>query len=330
MAVGFDGKYFPGVSYICSLLHYWAGVNEGRSADCRAPESSNTVIATERAGQDVDNGNISESGDNRAVPTSPQDVSRTLTPRTNNTGSRTAFIEPSYSSSSSSASSHQPSPTEHCVNICSEADQTCNRSIALALTPTTATPPSKVAATGGVQRQAEEGTCASGSNRSAQQSDVTNCKLRLGTNGVTEQVVAHLIEEVVHGKDVIRNSKAVTDSNSSKEYPYSSSLLCDCTDPSEKIEVTKKLLGSNRDTDKVVDQSDSCTKRCSALSRMAYHEHTLESMRPDSPLSASMSLLSRDTSSLHNNDDIDSPRHDTQIHMEVSFPFERRRGLLLR
>ena len=82
--------------------------------------------------------------------------------------------------------------------------------------------------------------------------------------------------------------------------------------------MTKKLLDSNRGTDKVVDHSDNSSERSSALSRMAYHEHTLESMRPDSPLSASMSLLSTDTNSLHNNDDIDSPRHDTQIHMEVS------------
>ena len=82
--------------------------------------------------------------------------------------------------------------------------------------------------------------------------------------------------------------------------------------------MTKKLLGCNRRTDKVVAHSDNSSKRSSALSRMAYHEHTLESMRSDSPLSASMSLLSTDCSSLHNNDDIDSPRHDTQIHMEVS------------
>ena len=85
----------------------------------------------------------------------------------------------------------------------------------------------------------------------------------------------------------------------------------------EKSEVRKKLLHSNVETDKAVDHLDSCSKRSSTSSRMAYHEHTMESMRADSPLSASMSLLSTDTSSLHNNsDDSDSPRHHAiQIHM---------------
>ena len=127
---------------------------------------------------------------------------------------------------------------------------------------------------------------------------------------MTDKVVAHL-EEVVHGKNGNNGDGSL------KEFSHSFKP-CDSTDPSEKSEVTKKLLDSNRGTNKIVDHSDNSSKRSSALSRMAYHEHTLESMRPDSPLSASMSLLSTDTSSLHNNDDIDSPRHDTQIHMEVS------------
>ena len=59
-----------------------------------------------------------------------------------------------------------------------------------------------MAATGCVERQEE--TCAGGGNRGrgdcgCEQSDVTNCKLQLGTNGATDKVVGHL-EEVVHGK----------------------------------------------------------------------------------------------------------------------------------
>ena len=150
----------------------------------------------------------------------------------------------------------------------------------------------------------------SGGDCGCEQRDVTNCKLQLGTNGATDKVVGHS-EEVVHGKSGDNGDGSL------KQLSHSFKSR-DSTDVSEKSEVTKKLLGCNRSTDKVVDHSDNSSKRSSALSRMAYHEHTLESMRPDSPLSASMSLLSTDTSSLHNNDDIDSPRHDNQIHMEVS------------
>ena len=292
-----------------TCLAFCTGVNGDELTDCTISGSSATVSVQVKH-EGVDNRNISGRDNNRAASPVPQDVSRTVTLGTNNysTGSNTAFIELSTSSS------HQLSPTEHCVNICCEADQTCNRSIALALTPTTTTS-NKMAATGCVQSQEEEETCAGGGCRgggdgSCEQSDVTNCKLQLGTNGATDKVVGHL-EEVVHGE-------SGDNGNGSLKQLSHSFKSRDSTDLSEKSEVTKKLLGCNSRTDKVVDHSDNSSKRFSALSRMAYHEHTLESMRPDSPLSASMSLLSTDTGSLHNNDDIDSPRHDTQIHMEVS------------
>ena len=279
--------------------------------DCTISGSSATVSMQVKH-EGVDNRNISGRDNNRALSPVPQDVYRTVTLGTNNysRGSNTAFIELSTTSSSS----NQPSSTEHCVNICCEADQTCNRSIALALTPTT-TISTKVAATGCVQRQEEAETCAGGGCRGGgdcgcEQSDVTECKLQLGTNGATDKVVGHL-EEVVHGK-------SGDNGNGSLEQISHSFKSCYSTDLSEKSQVTKKLLGCNRWTDKVFDHSDNSFKGSSALSRMAYHEHTLDSMRPDSPLSASMSLLSTDASSSHNNYDIESPRHDTQIHMEVS------------
>ena len=53
------------------------------------------------------------------------------------------------------------------------------------------------------EEEEEEGTCTDcgysrGGDGGCEQSDVTNCKLQLGTNGVTDKVVAHL-EEVVRG-----------------------------------------------------------------------------------------------------------------------------------
>ena len=182
-----------------TCLALCTGVTGDGLTDCTISGSLATVTVQVKH-EGVDNRNISGCDNNRAASPVPQNVSRTVTLGTNNyrAGSNTAFIELSTSSSS-----HQPSPTEHYVNICCEADQTCNRSIALALTPTTTTS-NKVAATGCVRRQEEAETCAGGGCRGGgdggcEQSDVTNCKLQLGTNGATDKVVGHL-EEVVHGK----------------------------------------------------------------------------------------------------------------------------------
>ena len=144
-----------------TCLTFCTGVNGDELTDCTISGSSDTV-SVQVQHEVVDNRNISGRDNNRAVSPVPQDVSKTVTLGTNNysRGSNTAFIELSTSTSSS----HQPSPTEHCVNICCEADQTCNRSIALALTPTTTTS-NKVEATGCVQSIEEEKTCAGGGCR---------------------------------------------------------------------------------------------------------------------------------------------------------------------
>ena len=152
-----------------------------------------------------------------------------------------------------------------------------------------------------------EGTCGG-----AEKSEVTN-KLQLDLNGMADKVVVHLTKIEDSCVKRIRHFPIANGDGSTTGG-------IDGRVESKKSEVTKKLLGgSNVETDKVVDHLDSCSKRSSTLSRMAYHEHTLESMRSDSPLSASMSLLSTDTNNLHNNDDdIDSPRqmhHETQIDM---------------
>ena len=167
-----------------TCLAFCTGVNGDELTDCTISGSSATVTVQVKH-EGVDNRNISGRDNNRAASPVPQDVPVTLGTNNYSAGSNTAFIELSTTSSSS----HQPSPTEHCVNICYEADQTCNRSIALDLTPTTTTS-NKVAATGCVQSQEETcvgGGCRGGGDGGCEQSDVTNCKLQLSTNEATDK-----------------------------------------------------------------------------------------------------------------------------------------------